>query len=98
MVADHGRRWRKRERRAHKRDPVLFKELFNTSDIRTGDAGLGNHERLMPIANVVPEEYALVWIAWFDEEHRLRPLDNDDHDPGVFDDETVSPAQDRASW
>lgn len=92
MVADRRGRGCERECGAHKRDPVLFKQLFNTSYLRADDAGLGNHQRLMPITDVVREQYALLGGTWFDDKHRLGPLDNHDDGFSFVEDETVPTA------
>lgn len=59
MMANHGGCGCERQRRAHKRNAMLLKELLNTCYVRADNPSLCNHERLVPIANVVAEQHAL---------------------------------------
>src|SRR5262245_36742155 len=88
---------RERERRARKRNALLLEKLFDPGHVGADDSGFGDHQRLVPIADVVREQPPLLGVARLDDEHRLRSLDDDDDGLRVVDDQAVTAAQDRAS-
>src|SRR5262249_61628798 len=83
MVVVRGRRGgRERDRRTRKGNSVLFEELPHPGGIRTDDSRVGDHQWLVPIADVVRVESPLLGRVRLDEEHRLGLLD--DHDDGPY--------------
>ena len=96
MIAGDRGGGRERERRARKRNALLLEELFDAGHVRADDSGFSDHQRLVPISDVVREQPPLLGRAWFDAEHRLRLFDDDDDGLRLIDDQTVAAAQDRA--
>ena len=96
MMAGHRGGGCERKRRARKWNAVLLEELFDAGQVRADDSGFGDHQRLVPIADVVCEQSPFLGRARLDEEHRLRPLGDDDHGFLPVDDQAVTAAQDRA--
>jgi hypothetical protein len=96
MVASCGGR-RERKRRAYKRNPLLLEELFDAGDVGAKDSRIRDHQWLMLIANLVRIEAPLPGRARLDEEHRLRPLDDDDNGFQLVENQTVAVTQDRAA-
>src|SRR5262245_40624513 len=76
-----------REWRVGKRNTVLLEELFDAGDIGADDAAFGDHQWLVPVADVVGVEPPLLWRARLDQEHRLRPLHDDDDGLRLVEDE-----------
>src|SRR5262249_11728200 len=78
MMVGHRRCRRERERRVRKRNVLLLEELQGAGHVRADDSRFGDHQREVPIANVVREQTPLLARARFNEEYRLGPLEDDD--------------------
>src|SRR5262245_25166498 len=88
---------RERELRARKGNALLLEKLFDAVDIRADDPGFSNHQGLVPIADVVRVEPPLLGRARFDQEHRLRSLNDDDDGLRLLEDQAVTAPQHRAA-
>jgi hypothetical protein len=72
---------------------VLFEELFDACDIGADDSGVDDHQRLVPIADVIRKQPPFLGRARLAQEHRLGPLDDDDDSVHLVQDEAVAAAQ-----
>src|SRR5262249_43221448 len=88
---------RERERRAREWYALLLEQLFHAGHVGADDSGVGDHQRLVAIADVVREQPPLLGRAGLDAQHRFRSLDDDDDGLRLEDDQTVAAAQDRAA-
>src|SRR5262245_5927438 len=67
MIAGRRGDWRERKRRASEGNALLLEELFHTGDIRADDSGVGDHQWLVAIADVVRVESPLLRCARLDQ-------------------------------
>src|SRR5262245_57663964 len=65
-----GGRWCERLCRPPIRHPVLLQQLLDAGHIGTDERGVGDHHRLMPVADVVREQRPLLRRARLDDEYR----------------------------
>src|SRR5262245_60512674 len=86
-----------RECRVRKGNALLLEEPLDAGDVGADDARLGDHQWLVPIADVVGVEPPLLWGARLDQEHRLRPIYDNDNGLCLVEDEAVTAAHDRAA-
>ncbi len=93
MVAHPGDR-REQSYFARERNRVLLEHLLHSHHIRAHERIVGNHQRLVAVADGVRKERPLGRRPRPDHEHRLGPLDDDDDDMRVAEDQAVAGAQD----
>ena len=95
VVSRHGRRRCERQHRPGVRDVLLVEELLDAGEVGTNDRSVGQHHRLMAIADVIGEQSPLACRPGLDHEHRFRPLDHRYHHSRFVEHQTVAPAQHR---
>src|SRR2546427_12927580 len=84
IMAGHGGGGRECERRTRKRNPLLLEELYDAGHVRADDCGFGDHQRLVPIADVVGEQPPLLGRTWLDRRTRATPPEGDADGPRLL--------------
>ncbi len=74
---------------------MLLQQRLNTRRLRTHQRILGDHQGLVPVADVIREPRPLRGVTRRDEEHRLVLLDDRDDDPLGLENEPIAVAEHR---
>ena len=92
-----GRDRRERHRAARVRDPMLLQERLDARNVGTDERAVGDHQRLMPIADVIRERAPLAGGLRLDDKDRLGPLDDRDDKALDVEDQEVAGTQHRSA-
>ena len=74
-------------------DPVMLQEQLDARHIRAHERALGDHQRLMAVADVIREESPLGRGSRLNHKRCLESLDDFDHEARLLDDEAVAAAE-----
>ncbi len=97
LMSRHCRGGRERQRGSRVRHLVLLEQQLDTRDIGTDERVVGDHDRLMTVADVIGEERPLRCAARLDDEDRFRPFDHGDDQLLSVEHEKVSRVKHRAA-
>src|SRR5262245_51108254 len=83
---------------ALKRNCVIRQDLIHPQSVRTDNRVVGNHHRLVTVADVISEQSPFAIAHWPNDEHRFLLLDDAYDETLRLEDETVVLLEDGAAF